>query len=65
MFSIEELREKAERCRRLVASIDDPQTRRGLIELAELYQAEAEALERPEPGSDPPPDSPPESSSES
>lgn len=43
MSSTQDLREKAQRCRRLAASIDDQRAREGLIELAERYEAEAEA----------------------
>lgn len=51
MTSTQDLREKAERCRRLANSIDDEKAKKGLIELAETYEAEADLAESSEPSS--------------
>jgi hypothetical protein len=50
MASPDELRAKAEKCRRLATGADDV-TRANLLMLAEAYEAEAAKLEPPNPAS--------------
>lgn len=50
--SPQQLRADAEKCRRLARGVADRRTVESLLDLAETYDAEAEAIERAAPGDD-------------
>lgn len=50
--SPQQLRADAEKCRRLARGVADRRTVESLLDLAETYEAEADALERAPPAGD-------------